>query len=398
MGRIPQLDGSGVKGIHPIWLEHDEASDYPGKGWSELVSTVKFNNPRARWRAHGVTRGVGDQFDEKISGKDSTWKVSRLPAMYRPDWTEQERLDKIEEFHGYDSDGYRRNVLGTLGDGNSPMFVLHRIMQNVILDLENEYNSLEYYNAFISDAMIREVGDVTDLLEIPSIQVNKYKRFWIGMDFGWTQSPSAIVVFAEEKHPKKDETCLKLVSKILLKGVTADDQLKVIMTLMEIYRPIAYAMDATGAGQPVIGLLEARIKENQEYDYMIDRIKQYNFSEKVIVGFDQNVEINSHEQDSYMAAAIKRPFLEASADAIRLLIDSGRMPLPYDKDIIGELQSTPKNSRTTADAYGKSTHRKSGQHVLDAMRMAILAQQTRHIDDFIAEHKKIWVPPPMFFG
>ena len=395
MGRIPQLDGSGVKGIHPIWLEHDEASDYPEKGWSELVSTVKFNSPKGRWRAHGVTRGVGDSFDEKISDENSTWKITRLPAMYRPDWTDDERAQKIEQFHGYDSDGYRRNVLGSPGDGNSPMFVLTRIMQNVTIDLADPHNALEYYTTFISEAMVREVDTIEDLIEIPAVQISKYKNFWIGMDFGWTISPSAIVVFAEERDPKKAQTSMKLVSKILLKGISPDDQMKVIMSLMETYRPIAYALDATGAGQPVVKMLELKVKENPEIAYMLDRIRPYNFGEKIIVDFDQSIKINEHETDGFMAAAIKRPFLEASADFLRVLIDSGRMPIPYDKLLINELQSTPKNTRSIPDAYGKSTHRKTGQHVLDAMRMAVTAQQTHHIQEFIATHEEVWVAPKM---
>lgn len=384
--------------IHPIWLEQDEASDYGKAGWTELVSTVKFNTPRGRWRSHGVTRGIGDDFDDKITGKDPTWKVTLLPAMYRPDWTEKEKEDKIITFHGYESDGYRRNVLGLPGDGNSPMFVLHRIMANVTIDLEDPYNAVEYYPAFISEAQVREVDDITDLIEIPAVQVDKYKNFWIGMDFGWAIAPSAIVVFAEEKHPKKDQTSMKLLTKILLSKITPEDQLKVIMNLMNAYRPISYAMDATGAGEPVIALFKKKIAENPVDAWMVDRIKNFNFSSKVIVGFDDSIKINELDPNGWEAAAIRRPFLEASADAMRILIDSTRMPLPYDKEVIGELQSTPKNNRVALDAYGKTTSRKAGQHVLDAIRMAVLAQHTKHIDEFIESHKQNWTPPPMFFG
>jgi len=371
-------------------------SDYPEKGWDEIVETVKVQNPKARWRAHGVTRGVGDKFDEKISGSESEWAVIRLPAMYRPNWTDNERKSKIEEYHGYDSPNYRRNILGLPGDNNSPMFVLHRIMANVVLDLEDNYNAFEYYNTFIDEAMIREVDDILELIDIPASH-SSYSRFWIGMDFGWTQAPSAIAVFAEIRNPKKDETSLKLLTKIILKRVAPIDQFKVIMHLMEVYRPIAYAMDGTGAGQPVVSLLENKVEEDPSTQHMFDRIKSYNFSQKVIVGFDNTIKIDERKVDGYMDAAIYRPFLEASADAMRVLIDNTRFMLPYDKEVIGELQSTPKNTRTMPDAYGKSTHKKTGQHTLDAMRMAVMAYSTTHIDEFIAAHQKIWVAPSMIF-
>src|SRR5690606_31863028 len=85
LGKIPKHDGSGVRGIHPIWLEQDEASFYPEAGWTEIIETVKVQHPKARWRAHGVTIGPGNTFDDIISGtKDEQWKVNRLPAMFRP--------------------------------------------------------------------------------------------------------------------------------------------------------------------------------------------------------------------------------------------------------------------------------------------------------------------------
>lgn len=394
MGRIPKYDGSGVKGIHPIWLEHDEAQDYPEPGWKEVVSTVKVNNPKSRWRVHGVTRGVGDTFDDKITGKDSTWHVTNLPAMYRPNWNDQERADKVEEFHGYDSPDYRRNVLGLPGDGNSPMFVLHRIMENVVLDMQDPYNAVEYYKTYIDEAMIREVESVNDLIEIPATHL-KYKNFWIGMDFGWTNNPSAIIVFAEVKNPKKDETALKVLTNILLKRVSPMDQFKVIVNLMDTYHPIGYAFDATGAGQPVMSIFQDLLRSDDDNSWMLDRIKNFGFSEKIIVDFDTSIPIDEDDPDSWKKAAIARPFLEASADAMRMLIDSTRMIMPYDKQLIGELQSAPKNNKPIPDAYGKTTQRKSGQHTLDAIRMAVLAQQTHHIDEFIARHENVWQPPAM---
>ena len=66
---------------HPIWLEMDEAQDYPDKGWVEVIETLKRGFTGARWRAHGVTRGVRDYF-YKFTQEGSGWSVNRfcLPA------------------------------------------------------------------------------------------------------------------------------------------------------------------------------------------------------------------------------------------------------------------------------------------------------------------------------
>lgn len=396
MGRIPHRDGSGVKGVHPIWLEHDEAQDYGEAGWKEITPTVK-EHPDARWRSHGVTRGVGDSFDQKITGKDSTWNIMRLPAMYRPTWTDEQRKQAMEEYGGYDSPDYRRNILGLPGDGNSPMFVLHRIMQCVDPDEESHYNMNEYYEVMIDEAMVREVESIEDLLEIPSTHLD-YKRIWIGMDLGWTQAPSAIVVFAEVKSSGKDDkSVMKLLSKIVLRRVTPDDQVKVIMHLMDAYRPLAFALDSTGAGFVLTDELKRRVREDRSLEFMLDRIKSCQFSEKVIVGFDDSIEIDETKPDGYLDAAIRRPWIEASTDSVRLLIDGKRMILPRDNQIIGELQSTPKKLPSSVDAYGRSS-RKQGQHILDAMRMACLTQSTNFIDELIASHRNIWVAPSIIMG
>lgn len=393
-------DGVISHNTHPLVLEHDEASSYPEAGWTEIKETFKVQNPRSRWRCHGVSFGIGGTFNEYISGKNSTWTVTRLPAMYRPNWSEKERQDKIIEYKGYDSPGYRRNILGLPADAGSPIFVVHRLMACTDSDKESVYNTSEYYLQEISESEVRESGnDIESLLRIPATH-SKYKRTWIGMDLGWTQSPSSIVIFAEEKNPKKSETSLRLITRILLNQITPTDQVKVIMHLMDLYRPLAYALDGTGAGFPLIDNLRSLVRQDPELGYMLDRIKDCNFSEKVIVGFDDKIPINEHDPNGYMEAAIKRTFVEASTDAMRVLIDDGKMILPYDRKLLDELQAVEASSKqigNTLDAYGRSG-RKKGMHNLDAMRMAVFTYHTHFIDEMIAKHKQIWQPPPMLFG
>ena len=193
IGRIPQRDGKGMKGVHPMWLEQDEASDYPEQAWAEIIETLKIQDPKARWRAHGVTRGVGGGFDERCQ-PDSDWFVHKLPAMYRPNWTEEERRQKIIEYGGHeDSVDYRRNVLGLPGDQNSPIFVLYRLMEVCDTDMSSQYNCNEYTNLEIDESMVRDVDHIAQLLDLPGSH-RAYKNFWIGMDVGWTLAPSSIVI------------------------------------------------------------------------------------------------------------------------------------------------------------------------------------------------------------
>lgn len=384
--------------IHPIWLEMDEASDWPELAWAEVIETVKIQNPKARWRCHGVTRGIGGGFDERCQ-PDSGWKVHALPAMYRPNWTEEERVSKIQEYGGStDAVDYRRNVLGLPGDQNSPIFVLYRLMEVTDIDLSSDFNTNEYVSLNIDESMIREVNDIAQLLDFPGTHM-RYKNFWIGMDVGWTQAPSSIVIFAEEAQGKGQKSKLKLLARIILKKVSTPDQTSAIIHLIDTYRPQAFALDSTGAGFPLFERVQEVARSHPELKHIVPRIKGYNFSEKVIAEFDDSIKVNENDPNGWKEAAIKRNVLEWSTDVLRGLVDEKRLVLPYDKSIIGEFQGqTWTYSRSALDAYGRKKLYSSGSfHTLDACRMAVLAYQQEAINQFIDSKDDLWQPPPMVF-
>jgi hypothetical protein len=398
IGRIPQRDGKGLKGTHPLWLEQDEASDFPEQAWAEIIETVKIQNPRARWRAHGVTRGVGGGFDERCQ-PDSGWKVHALPAMFRPNWTEEEREQKIQEYGGHvDSVDYRRNILGLPGDQNSPIFVLYRLMAATDVDAGSHYNEFEYTSLEIDEAAVREYGSIIPLLDLPASHRN-YKRVWIGMDLGWTIAPTSIVIFAEDNKARKGKNSLKLLARILLKKISATDQADAVIHLLDMYRPIAYALDSTGAGLPLFDYVQKATREDPNLRSLTSRIKGYNFSEKIIAEFDDSVQIDEMNPEGYKEAAIYRNVLEWSTDILRSMVDEQTLMLPYDKSIIAEFQGqTWTYAKAAMDSYGRKRVFSNGNfHTLDACRMAVLAYQQQVIEDFVTAKSQEWEPPPMVF-
>lgn len=400
MEKIPQRDGRGLKGMHPIWLEQDEGQDFPEPGWEEIPETPKLQNPRGRWRIHGVTRGVGDTFDEIASGEDSSWTTHRLPALLRPNWTEEEKRQKIKTYGGSaDAIGYRRNVLGLPGDMNAPLFVLTKLMACVDSDDLSDYNQDIYFNQSINDAYLAEYdNDIVPLLDFPiSHKDEKFKNYWIGMDIGFTNSPSCIVVFGEFKENKKDPSKMQLLSKIMLSRISTEYQVEAMKHCMNFYTPKAFGLDYTGAGLPVYDWLKKDVREDPKLKFMLDRLRNYGFSEKVVAGFLEDVEIPNTE-DGWKEAAIMRGVIEVSTDAMRGLVETKRIILPFDQPLLNELRTVPRAYKSHFDQYGRST-RKVGMHVLDAMRMACLAHAQQPIEAFIDAHKKdIWEPPDMILG
>jgi len=394
LGRIPKRDGSGVKGMHPLWLEMDEAQDYPSPGWTELFETLKSGKRGACWRSHGVTRGVRDEF-YRFTQDESDWTVHRITAMHRPTWTPQQRVEAVNKYTSANHPDYRRNILGQHGDMTNPLFVLHRLLRCVDMESESNYNVNEYYRIDITDEWIQDIGgNVLNLLDPPTAH-KKYKTVWIGMDVGLTNHPSEILVFAEEKVKGEEDTCLKLLARYHLDRVSAPDQTKIVLWLIDFYNTRAFAMDKTGLGLPIFQELQAQAAE-LGIKNVLDKIKGYNFGEKLLVDFDETIDVEEFGGDEIEDRAIYKKALEYSSDKLRELVDDHRLLLP-DDDIVKEFQGqTWTIDKSGMNMYGKKTYSRGSFHALDAARMAACAWAQYKIEALLREHRKVDKQEPVY--
>jgi hypothetical protein len=425
MGRIPQLSGAGVKGTHPVWLEQDEAQDYPEKGWKEIIETLDRRVEGAEWRVHGVPRGIPDKFQEYINSDD--WAHNRYTAVHKPSWSDEERQQKIAEYGTSEDDPeYRRNVYGELGDSTNRIFVLERFMRCTDSVEASAYNNEEYFLRKISaenvERLARDAGELVEgatdehtaammtLLDFPVAHTSNYQTFWCGMDVGLTSDPSEILVFAEYRPstkelkldaaefravPKDGVTRLKLLTRIQLQRIPDPLQEEVIMAVVDFYKPKAFSLDKTGIGANLLQGLQSRalksrfqvIPDAEKIDQervddarkTLTAIKGYGYSEKIVV------EINEAEaerlppglslQEIAEKAGIKRNVKEYATDKLRELVDTQRLLLPWDKDLINQWNGqTWQFSNAGTDAYGNraKSYSQGIFHTLDAGRMAAL--------------------------
>ena len=408
MGRIPQKDGKGVKGIHPVWLEMDEAQDYPPKGWTELTETLKMGAKGSVWRAHGVTKGVRDDFYENTQ-PDSDWTVHRFTAMHRPppDWSDDEREKKIKLYHGSDSGDYRRNILGEHGDSTSPIFNLFRLMACVDDNQESSYNQDEYVHYEIIDSWLRQAQTTIDQeLDLPVYHTEKYKTFWVGVDLGWTNHPTEIMVFAEEVMtpaeyklqknanelgrgkavpPDPSISRLKLLTRITMTRVSYPDQKIAFLKVIEHYKPKAFSFDATGAGQPVFQEIQEIIETDPRYEYIKTIVKGYNFSGNILVAFDDTIEVDEFatKEEYIKETGMKRNAVDYATDQLRILIDSGRFWLPWDTDLTNEFGGQTYKVASALNQWGRREYSLGKFHALDACRMMALGWKQYAIEEFV---------------
>jgi len=375
-GRIPQKDGKGVKGQHPNELEMDEAQDYPKPGWIELTETLRYGDPDSKWRAHGVTRGVRDAYFERTQ-PESGWHVHRYTAMHRPDWTPAEREAKAIDYGGRHSPDFKRNILGEHGDEASVLFVLSRLMMCVDSKKDSKYNTEEYYFVSITEEKLRNTGfSVDSFLDFPSLHTSVYKRFWVGMDVGMTNHPSEILIFAETT--KGGNFCLKLVARIHLERISSRNQRKVLEAIYEFYKPQAISMDRTGLGLPIF---QEIMEDPDTPPGMPDVMRPYNFSEKIVIGYEVEDEDAPYDPDEPFGKEIKANVLEYSSDMLRSKVDVEGILLPWDLDLVKEFQGqTYVVQKSTQNPYGKKVFNQGKFHALDGARMAVLGQLQEEIE------------------
>lgn len=385
MGRIPGADGSNFKGAHPIWLELDEAQNLPDAAWNELVETLKRGEAGSAWRAHGVTTGPGGKFHEYAYNPNSEWIVNRYVAMHRPNWTDQERQEKVQLYGSPDSPDYRRNLLGLPGDTMNPLFVTSMLMKGVEDDLEAEYNTDEYSFIRINREMIEDVDGVVEaILPLRTSHLANYKTFWIGCDVGFTNDPTEILVFAEYT-PKKDEinylkrrkkaipadgtTKFKLVTRVKLMQVSAPNQRRIVQLVFDHYKPQAFAMDATGNGLPLLQEIQENIPEYVKY------IKGYKANEKILVDW-----AHGKSEDE---AEIYREVKEYSLDVMRELVDHQRLWLPWDKELLQEFQGQEYSIKKSSglDRYAKRRFSRGSFHTLDAAALGMLGWKQSPVEE-----------------
>lgn len=395
VGRIPQKDGRGVKGMHPKKLEMDEAQDYPEPGWVELGETLKYGEADATWRAHGVSRGVRDRY-YKQTQPESGWHVHRVTAMHRPDWGKEEREAKAELYGSRDHPDYRRNILGLHGDATSALFVLTRLMACVDQQQGSHYNTEEYYYERINDEKLNDTKlPIEELLAFPALH-KAYERTWVGMDVGMTNHPTEILIFAEESMGSKAGGAkegvpgvrLKCIARIHLERISSPDQRKVLEAIWDFYKPQAISMDRTGLGLPIYQ--EIMGPDSEAPAGMKAAMRPYNFSEKIVIGYEEPDE-EVYDPDDLVE--IKANVLEYSSDMLRAFVDKRQILLPWDIDMIREFQGqTYVVAKSNTDAYGKKQFNKGKFHALDAARMAVLG----HLQQFIDAQRMVAIEEPVY--
>ncbi len=379
ISRLPNKDGKGVKGMHPLKLEADEMQDYPLAGWIELIETLKRGSVGAQWRCHGVSRGVRDKYYELTH--NPSWRVHRKMAMHRPNWSEDEREEKIVTYGGSrQNPDYKRNIYGEHGDATNPVFVLARLMDCVDQEPGSEYNADVFTEIRITFEELSGRPPVM-LMDLPGSHKagwtkapRGYGAIYAGMDVGATNHPSEILVAGQRAGANREQ--LDLLARVHMQRISMEDQFQVVQWLFDFYgtKLQTFGIDRTGLGFPLWERMEKAFPT---------RTKGYNFSGKYAVALEDRPLEDGEDLDDLV---IERNIVEFSTDALREVVDAKGILLPFNRELLTEWQGQNYVIvKTAQNPYGKRSYSEGQFHTLDAGKMLIAGKRLQALDQALAE-------------
>lgn len=398
VGRIPQKTGTGVKGQHQPDLRIEEAQDYPERGWAEVHETVtkdhvdRAGNPDFTYWFYGVHSGARESgFYNRIN--KGSFRLVTITRLQTVEWNKAEKDAAIAAYGGSAAPDYRRNILGEAGAPASPFFVMSRLMASVDQNDESEYNTNEYVRQKIHAEEIEELDmEMKDILDLPT----SFKHIHAGLDAGLTISPTVISLFSAEKISGRDR--LKLIRVYELWRLRPKQIRQSLYALAyHLGKNLkSFGMDVTGLGFPMFQEME---DDEAAPRHLLDVSRGYFFNASVPVGVDKNfvTEDAKGQMRDQFGSAVKEevdplsgerrlvttmPMIEASTRYVRDWIDTGRMLLPFDQEVVADMTGeTHQRVKAVGERKGKKPN---AFHILDSFRAGAMAERAEEIEESLA--------------
>ena len=185
--------------------------------------------------------------------------------------------------------------------------------------------------------------------------------FWVGGDLGYTNDPTELVVFRETQDEGKSHA--RLVLRIHMEHVAYPHIAQVLALLEHYYAPMGIGVDQGGNGLAVVQELTALDKYRE---LQLDRkLHGYDFGGMVTVAVRDDGRLLKKRTKEYMTSLINRGLQRRE-----LLLPSNDLEI--------EDQFT---THTYTLANGKVIYSKGNDHIVDAVRCAMLVRDQERLDE-----------------
>ena len=342
--------GDAFRSLHVdrIWV--DEGAWLSEKAWKALRQCLKAGG---RLRLYSTPNGLRDTTYYRLTLSEQ-FRVFRWPSWLNPNWTPQREAELIEFYGGKDSSGWQHEVAGEHG---KPSYGAFNIEQFNLC----RQDVFEYRKIVITDSELRDCDSEEssyDRLEMLLNLTPQTGMFWLGGDLGYTNDPTELVLFQE--HEIGDRQVKRLVLRIHLEHVSYPHIAQIIALLDRYYTPAGIGVDNGGNGLSVVQEL-LTLDKYKELD-LDGRLKGYDFGGMTRLAVRDGRDVKKRTKElmtSLINGAMQRKQIVFPAEDVEI-----------------EDQFTT-HTYTLRD--GLVIYSKGNDHIIDAIRCAVLIREERNI-------------------
>jgi hypothetical protein len=354
--------------VERVWV--DEGAWLSEKAWRALRQCLKAGGVL---RIYSTPNGVRDSTYYRLTQSEK-WTVFHWPSWMSPTWSAEREEELVEFYGGKTTAGWQHEVEGQHGKPSYGAFNVEYLTQCRVHI--GEYQKVAIPGEALAACQTEE--EVFNRLEMLLNLGPHDGTFWIGGDLGYTNDPTEIVVFHEENADGRSRA--RLVLRIHMEHVAYPHIAEVLALLERYYSPLGIGVDKGGNGLAVIQELTT-----------LDKYRELNLEPK-LHGFDFGGAVTIALKDG-------RPLKKRTKEYMTTLINRGlqkRELLLPEEDLEIEDQFT---THTYILANGKVIYSKCNDHIVDAVRCAMLARDQERLDDLevITEMPMPLLTDPIFW-
>jgi hypothetical protein len=347
-----------AKHVHKLYIE--EASLETEEVYEKRIAAVSEFG--AIFRISGMTNFIPQSPAGKAYyGAKTHPFVLNYPQYVNPFWDENEKNERIDEYGGKESIGFRMFVEGEVVEDCITTFDMERVRQfsinnnKQLVHIEIPKNRYKFYESLC-------------IVERP---VNA-ERIFISADIGL--HVTEINIFSEVNNK------YEYLYNLTLNNLTDDEQCNIFKYLTSKVQSNVISLDCgEGCGQAIYNELEKTIS-NQNLVW-------YDGSRKVVVGFERNSK-NEIILENGRPLEKTQKMAEWSVKHLQDLLYSGKMVIPNDIKFIDQLSQVIGTVRGNCVVY--ECLAKQGDHLFDSFKVFSIAEWLRGNHSLTPPVKKQW--------
>lgn len=343
--------GDAFRSLHVdrIWV--DEGAWLSERAWKALRQCL---NPNGALRIYSTPNGLRDTTYYRLTSS-AQFRVFRWPSWISPNWTAERESELLEFYGGRDTAGWQHEVAGEHGKPSYGAFnveFLGLCRQDVV-----EYRKIEITGDELRDCETEEAAH--DRLEMLLNLMPQTGVFWMGGDLGYTNDPTELVVFRESEIGERK--VLTLVLRIHMEHVAYPLIAQTIALLERFFTPSGIGVDNGGNGLAVVQELLALDKYKPQQ--LEGRLHGYDFGGMTTLAVRDGREV-------------KKRTKELMTSLINGALQRRQLVLPAEDAEVEDQFTT----HTYTLQNGNVVYSRGNDHIVDAVRCAMLAHEKNRLD------------------